>query len=347
MSGLSIDKPEGDLRSGWSATVDDYAIAGGWAESGQILVVGDTAGSVHAFEGTSGKVAWSRAHVHEGGLLCLAVHPREPVFATAGQDGRLLLWSMADGQVRHETDVGRDWVETMAWSPDGRRLAISCGRIACVFGKDGSELWRSQPHPSTVRAIAWSGSDELATASYGQVAFFDAATGESRQTLGWTGSLVSMVLSPDGGIVACGSQDNSVHFWRRTTAEDSMMSGYPGKPSALSFDASGTLLATGGGPVVTVWSFEGRGPEGTVPGHLSLHTRAITTLAFANRGMRLASGARDGAVGVWSLGPNGMGDLTGVGLSSGPVAELYWRPDGRGLAALDAHGGVTVWRVAR
>ena len=56
-----------------------------------------------------------------------------------------------------------------------------------------------------------------------------------------------MVLSPDGGIVACGSQDNSVHFWRRSTGQDSEMFGYPGKPSALAFDDTGTLLATGGG----------------------------------------------------------------------------------------------------
>ena len=27
------------------------------------------------------------------------------------------------------------------------------------------------------------------------------------------------------------------------------------------------------------------------------------------------------------------------------VAELYWRPDGGALAALDAQGGVTVWRI--
>ena len=33
-----------------------------------------------------------------------------------------------------------------------------------------------------------------------------------------------------------------------------MMSGYSAKPSSLSFDHSGVLLATGGGERVTVWS---------------------------------------------------------------------------------------------
>ena len=124
-----------------------------------------------------------------------------------------------------------------------------------------------------------------------------------------------------------------------------MMSGYPAKPSALAFDDTDTLLATGGGEAVTVWSFQGSGPEGTRPGVLELHVQPVTTLAFARRAMRLASGGRDGAVVVWSLQRDGEGDPIGAAVVAGVVAELYWRPDGRALAALDARGGVTVWRV--
>lgn len=154
-----------------------------------------------------------------------------------------------------------------------------------------------------------------------------------------------MVLSPDGDIVACGSKDNSVHFWGRSTEQDSMMSGYPGKPSALAFDDTGTLLATGGGEAITVWSFQGNGPEGTRPGVLELHVQAVTTLAFARGGRRLASGARDGAVVVWSLGRNGQGDPVGAAPVADVVGAVYWRPDGRALAALDARGGATAWQV--
>lgn len=122
-----------------------------------------------------------------------------------------------------------------------------------------------------------------------------------------------------------------------------MMSGYQGKPSALAFDSSGTLLATGGGNSVTVWSFHDGGPEGTRPGGLSLHVKPISTLAFANRGLRLASGGRDGAVVVWSMERDGQGEPEGAALIQGKVAGLYWRPDGRALAGLDGEGNVTVW----
>ena len=123
------------------------------------------------------------------------------------------------------------------------------------------------------------------------------------------------------------------------------MQGYPGKPSALAFDESGMLLATGGSKVVLVWSFAGDGPEGTHPGVLEFHVQPISTLSFAPQGKRLASGARDGAVIVWSLKSNGEGGIVGGALVKNIVSELLWRPDGRGLAALDAKGGITAWRV--
>ena len=342
---MNDDSPTGVLRRGWSAAVGDYAIAGGWTPRGETLVVGDAAGGVYAFDGKSGASAWARQGAHDGGVLALAVHPSGIAVATAGQDGRVLIWSVAEGQVAQAIGVGSDWVENVAWSPDGQRLAASCSRQVRVYDIDGAEAWRSDDHPSTVSALAWSGAGELATACYGRVTFFDASTGELRQKLEWKGSLVSMVLSPDGDIVACGSQDNSVHFWRRSTEKDSMMSGYPGKPSALAFDDTGTLLATGGGDRVTVWSFQGDGPEGTYPGVLDYHVKPVTALAFARRGMRLASAARDGAVVVWLLQRDGTGRAVGAAVLADIGAELYWRPDGRALAALDAGGGVTVWRT--
>ena len=346
MPDLNGGSPRGVLRPGWSAEVGDYAIAGGWTPRGEALVVGDAAGGVYAFEGRSGAAIWAHHGVHEGGVLALAMQPDRSAFATAGQDGRVLVWNAAEGRIGQAIDVGSDWVENVAWSPDGQRLAASCSRKVHVHGADGTRIWRSDDHPSTVSAIAWSGTAELATACYGRVTFFDASTGEVREKLEWTGSLVSMVLSPDGDIVACGSQDNSVHFWRRSTGQDSMMSGYPGKPSALAFDDTGTLLATGGGEAITVWSFQGRGPEGTRPGVLEHHVRTVTALVFPRRGMRLASGARDGGVVVWSLGRDGQGHPVGTAPVADVVGALYWRPDGRALAALDAQGGVTAWRAS-
>ena len=197
MSDLNVDNPKGVLRRGWSAVVGDYAIAGGWILRGEALVVGDAAGGVYAFDGKSGATIWAQRGVHEGGVLAMAIHPNRPAFATAGQDGRVLVWSAAEGRVRLAIDVGNGWVEHVAWSPDGKWLAASCSRkVYMRMVRMESKIWRSDDHPSTVSAIAWSGAGELATACYGRVTFFDASTGERRQQLEWMGSLVSLVAKP-------------------------------------------------------------------------------------------------------------------------------------------------------
>lgn len=347
MSGVRFNQPRGILRKGWSATVGDYAISGGWALRGKMLMVVDAAGGVFGFEGNSGKIKWQASNTHGLGLLSMDVHPSGAFFATGGQDGRVLIWQASDGQISQTIELGKGWVEHLAWSPDGQWLAVSISRRVHVYHIDGHQAWQSEDHPSTVSALAWSGKDELASACYGRVTFFGSSQGDVRQKLEWRGSLVSMVLSADGDIVACGSQDNTVHFWRRSTGNDSMMSGYPGKPSSLAFDSTGTLLATGGSDAVTVWSFEDGGPEGTEPGVLTIHVQPITALSFAPQGFKLASGGRDGGVAVWSLNSDGKGGLVGADLVRDIVADLFWRPDGRSLAALDATGGVTVWRVGK
>ena len=41
----------GSLRNGWSATLDDCAISGGWTSEGNEFAVVDAAGSVSVFDG--------------------------------------------------------------------------------------------------------------------------------------------------------------------------------------------------------------------------------------------------------------------------------------------------------
>lgn len=339
------EAPQGVLRPGWSAEVDDYVRAGGWSMDGKVLSVGDASGGVFAMEGTSGRRLWTQPDAHRGGVLAVAAHPRRLLVATAGEDGRLLIWDGAEGTLRNELTVGNAWVEHLAWSPEGNWIAAASGRTVRVWRGDGTVVGESASHASTVSALAWSMESEVATACYGAVRFFGVPSLDEAQHLKWKGSLVSLALTPGGAVVACGSQDRTVHFWRRATGEDAMMSGYPSKPATLCFDASGTLLATGGGNDVTVWSFDGDGPEGTLPGVHQLHVGSISSLSFAHRGLRLASGGKDSGVVVWQLDAQGGGQPVGTAFAGSAVERIVWRPDDRALCALDASGRVTTWRV--
>ena len=339
------NQTKGMLRNGWSSSVGDYPISGGWTSDGESFIVLDAAGSITVFNGKSGTINWSLDTMHGDGGLATAIHPSGRKFATAGQNGKIMIWNSGESSEGNTIVVGNAWVENLAWSPDGSYLAASSSKRIYVYDENGVAVWDTDNHRSTVATIAWSSQGELATACYGQVTFFDGLSGKINQRLEWKGSLVSMVLSTDGDIVACGSQDNTVHFWRRSTANDSQMSGYPFKPSALAFDQSGTYLATGGSETVTVWNFKGDGPEGTTPLILSHHREPITSLTFSSKGTNLASGARDGTIALWILGSGGDSKTVGSAKVVDTVGSLYWRPDGKALAALDRQGGVTVWRV--
>lgn len=332
------------LSRGWKSIVDDYAISGGWTYNGELLIVCDAVGGIYVFNGKSGEKIWASKEVHVGGILSSSMHPSKDIFLTGGQDGKVLIWDIYQKK-KKIINVGDSWIENLAWSKDGEFFASSCSRKIYVYDKNGNELWISDNHNSTVSNLAWSVRNEIATTSYGRVSFFDGMSGAIKQKLEWKGSLVSMVLSPNGDIVVCGSQDNTVHFWRRDTEQDSMMSGYPQKPSTLAFDETGSFLATGGSEQVTIWNFTGNGPEGTTPLSLRLHAEPITSLAFANRGMDLASGSRDGTVVLWNLkSDNEKSELSETSVND-TVSKLYWHPQDNALASLDRQGGVTVWRI--
>jgi WD40 repeat protein len=331
------------FHEGWSAEVDDYAIVCGWALKGKLFIVGDVVGGLYGFEGDTGKLIWKKDEAHSGGLLAMSIHPNGEIFATSGQDGIVRILNCNNGEEIKAIKLGKGWVEHLSWSNGGLYLAVAFSKKVYVFNQDGNEQWVSEEHPSTVSAISWSNKNELATACYGRVTFFDVANKKTNQKLEWQGSLVSMQLSPDGDIVACGSQDNSVHFWRRSTGLDAEMTGYPGKPSHLSFDDSGMLLATSGSERITVWSFSGNGPEGTMPGELCHHTEPISSLAFSNKGLLVASGSRDGSVVASFLKNDGNGDPVGAAFAGDLVGDIAWRPDDCALAAINAKGVVTVW----
>ena len=343
MPGIEPFSPRGMFHEGWTSKVNDYAIVCGWAQKGSLFIVGDVAGGIFAFEGDKGKIVWEKENTHSSGLLSMSIHPEGEIFATSGQDGNVQIYDCKEGKVIKTINLGRGWVEHLSWSNDGIFLAIAFSKKVYVFNQNGNEEWVSDDHPSTVSAIVWSKANELATACYGRVTFFDVANKKINQKLEWQGSLVSMQLSPDGDIVACGSQDNSVHFWRRSTGLDAEMTGYPGKPSHLSFDDTGTLLATSGSERITVWSFTGNGPEGTMPGELCHHTEPISSLAFSNKGMLVASGSRDGSVVASFLKKDGNGDPVGAAFAGDLVGAISWRPDDCALAAVNAKGVVTVW----
>jgi WD40 repeat protein len=338
----STEKGRRELSAVWTANVGDYATALAWSSDGALCAVGAASGEVHVLDGDTGALR-SKLDAHRGGVLAIAWSPVERLLATAGQDGTAKLYR-DDGALVATLPGTAAWVEHLAWSPSGALLAASSGKVVRLWRADGSPHLATEEHTSTVTGIGWNPKGtQLASACYGGVHLWRVESGAAARHLAWKGSLISLAWSPDGKVIACGTQECSVHFWRLSNGQDSAMQGYPFKPKALAWDGDGALLATGGDANVTVWKFDGRGPEGTKPIVLEGHQAVVTDLAFRSQGTLLASGAQDSGVILWeprrSKGPKAYAFLQDF------VTRVAFRPKHTALAAADASGHVAVWPV--
>lgn len=336
----SSSKPP--LPARWRLEAGDYVVAVSFAPDGSACALGTGAGEVLLVDSLSGAVRW-REQAHSGGLLTLAFSPVGGLLATAGQDGKARLFGL-EGQRLAELPGGSAWVEHLAWTQDGSKLATAAGRTVRLWSREGQALLETEKHESTVTGVQWSrNGDRLATSCYGGVRLWPVAEGAQAQHLPWKGSLISLAWSPDNLYLACGSQDCSVHFWRLASGQDSEMTGYPAKPKALSWSATSTLLATSGADVVLVWDFSGKGPEGTAPLQLKGHKALCSALAFSPEQTVLASGSEDSSVLVWE--PRRAQKPVERAALEDAVTCLAWHPRGQGLLGADAQGNACLWSL--
>src|SRR5262249_15493809 len=255
-----------------------------------------------------------RAPGHPGGAHSVAWSVMLPLLATGGADGDVALLAARDGQPRARLHLGRGWVDRLALCRGGAPLAASVGRSVCFVSADGALRGRFDGHPSTVTGLAWhAGRGALLTASYGVLSLLSPDDPEPLAQRYFRTSLLTVSPSPDGRFVASGTQDPLVHVWDLEDESNEVnLTGYAGKVAVLAWSPAKALLATGAGPGLVLWDFEGGDPLSRAPRVISLEGGGrVTALVFLWSG-ELIAGTEGGL--LWGLDVERDGEIRGRAL---------------------------------
>jgi hypothetical protein len=153
-----------------------------------------------------------------------AFSPDGAVLATASYDKTVILWRVSDG-TEIKTLIGHDfWVGRVVFSPDGATL------ISAEDMGSGIRFWKI-PDGQLIRTLDFSVLSDIAVSHDGQFlavgssfdlgrvwqtsdgkAVADLVNEEGRYATG--GKVLAVTFSPDGKIVAGGTDESTVRFWK-------------------------------------------------------------------------------------------------------------------------------------
>jgi hypothetical protein len=213
-----------------------------------------------------------------------------------------------------------DLVRAVAFSPDGRRLAVAGGpsgrfgeirvwELPSNASATAKPLTTIKGHTDSILALAFAPDGAtIASASYDRlVKVWDVATGKELRSLKeHTDAVYDVAFFPDGRQLLSAAGDRTIKLWdlrtgkRLLTVNDPLDSVY-----AIAVHPSGERIAAAGADrMIRTWALNRAGTASTTPSATLLtsifaHADAVLGLTYAPDGATLVSAGADRVIKVW------------------------------------------------